>query len=215
MAIERSVFKLPLTFIEPNNMNNITNKTKTILFASMIVALILPFSGMSNAYADHTRNTSTWQTDMTYDINSSLNNVSHPSFTPDADFEDSINVWNSVRTSWFDFTRDDRNGDIDIGSWFMGWHISTLAETTWISTQGTMAFAAIDFNSAKDFRDINVSQGWWSYDFETVAIHEIGHVEGIHDHTKTASSPMKATILVNTVDRTLNSHDRSTIGGMY
>ncbi len=54
-----------------------------------------------------------------------------------------------------------------------------------------------------------------SYDYETVAIHEIGHVAGIHDHTTTSSSPMIASISVNTVDRTLNSHDKATIRGMY
>ena len=97
----------------------------------------------------------------------------------------------------------------------MGWHISTLAETTWLDNGGYMLWAYVDFNSAKDFRDVNVSQGWWSYDYETVAIHEIGHVAGIHDHTATSSSPMIASIPVNTVDRTLNSHDISTIRGMY
>ena len=37
---------------ENNNMKNITNKTKTILFASLIAAMILPFSTMDFADAD-------------------------------------------------------------------------------------------------------------------------------------------------------------------
>lgn len=78
-----------------------------------------------------------------------------------------------------------------------------------------MAYAAVEFNTDKDFRDVNVSQGWWSYDYETVAIHEIGHVAGIHEHTNTTSSPMRGHIGTNVVDRTLNSHDIATIGGMY
>ena len=78
-----------------------------------------------------------------------------------------------------------------------------------------MTYAIIEFNSNKDFRDVNVSQGWWSYDFETTAIHEIGHAAGIHDHTTTSSSPMQEYLASNTVDRTLNSHDRSTIKDMY
>ena len=97
----------------------------------------------------------------------------------------------------------------------MGFHIATLAETTYIAGSGVMYDAYIDFNSAKDFRDVNVSQGWWSYDYETVAVHEIGHVAGIHDHTSTSSSPMQAVLATNTVDRTLNSHDIATIEGMY
>ena len=36
---------------ETNNMKNITNKTKTILFASLIVAMVLPFSTMDFAQA--------------------------------------------------------------------------------------------------------------------------------------------------------------------
>ncbi len=188
---------------------------KTILFTSLIAALIVPFSGIGNAYADHDENTDTWSTDREFDIQSSLWDVSHASFTPDTDFEDAAAVWNAVGTSWWDFTRDDSSNDVEIGAWFMGWHISTLAETSWIDNNGAMLWAALDYNSAKDFRDVNVSQGWWSYDYETVAVHEIGHVAGIHDHTATASSPMQATLAVNTVDRTLNSHDIATIGGMY
>lgn len=186
---------------------------KTILFASLIAAIVIP--GMNNAFADHTEDTDVWSTDREFDIQSSLDNVSHSSFTPATDFEDAADVWNAVSSSEWDFTRDDSSNDVEIGAWFMGWHISTLAETTWYDNGGYMQWAYVDFNSAKDFRDTNVSQGWWSYDYETVAVHEIGHVAGIHGHTTTSSSPMIATISTNTVDRTLSSHDESTIGGMY
>jgi len=37
-------------------MKNITNKTKTILFAGLIAAMILPFSGMTNANAEELSN---------------------------------------------------------------------------------------------------------------------------------------------------------------
>ncbi len=40
-----------------NNMKNITNKTKTILFTSLIAALILPFSGMNYATAEEATET--------------------------------------------------------------------------------------------------------------------------------------------------------------
>ena len=40
-------------------------------------------------------------------------------------------------------------------------------------TSPIMVYAAVEFNADKDFRDVNVSQGWWSYDYETVAIHEV------------------------------------------
>ena len=144
-----------------------------------------------------------------------MNNISHTSFIPVTDFEDAADVWNNVSGNWWDFTREDNNGDIDIKSTSFSWWSTDLAETTAISYNGVMAFAQIDFNSNKDFRDVNVSQGWWSYDFETVAIHEIGHVAGIHEHTTTSSSPMQEDISTNTADRTLNSHDKSTIRGMY
>ena len=161
-----------------------TTKTmKTILFASLITTIILAFS-IGDVFADHP-NTSTWQTDMTFDIHSSLNNISHQSFTPATDFEDAANVWNSVSGSWWDFTRDDSNGDIDIKSKSFSWFSSDLAVTTWYAHGGTMSYAKLEFNSNKDFRDVNVSQGWWSYDYETVSIHEIGHIAGIHGHTST------------------------------
>lgn len=51
MVIERSGFKFSLRFAENNNMKNITKTTKTILFASLIAAMILPFSGMMMAEA--------------------------------------------------------------------------------------------------------------------------------------------------------------------
>ena len=176
--------------------------------------MIIPLT-INNAYADHTSDTSTWQTDMTFDINSSLNGVSHQSFTPATDFEDTADVWNNVSGNWWDFTRNDSNGDIDIGAHSFGWFSDTLAEIRYLATEGTMFYAYVEFNTEIDFRDVNVSQGWWSYDYETVAVHEIGHVAGIHGHTSTSSSPMQAYLDINTVDRTLNSHDKSTIRGMY
>ena len=80
---------------------------------------------------------------------------------------------------------------------------------------GVMAWAKVTFNSNKDFRDVNMSSGWSSYDYETVALHEIGHVAGIRGHSSTSGSIMVSYIGPNTVDRTLNSHDRTTIGDMY
>ena len=74
-------------------MTLVTKKAKTILFASLIAAFVIPLSGINNAFADHD-DLSTWQTDMTFDINSSLNNISHASFTPATDFEDAADVWN-------------------------------------------------------------------------------------------------------------------------
>ena len=95
-----------------------------------------------------------------------------------------------------------------------GFQLHLLKQTN-ATTGNRMDEASISFNTEIDYRDVNVSQGWWSYDFETVAVHEIGHVAGIHEHTTTSSSPMQKYIATNTVDRTLNSHDRSTIRGMY
>ena len=95
------------------------------------------------------------------------------------------------------------------------WLSSDLALATWAAPNGVMAWAQLEFNSNKDFRDATISTGWWSYDFETVAVHEIGHLAGIHEHTETSGSPMVEYIGPNVVDRTLNSHDRATIRGMY
>ena len=40
------------------------NTTKTILFASLITAIIIPLTGINHAYADHENSASTWQTDI-------------------------------------------------------------------------------------------------------------------------------------------------------
>ena len=189
--------------------------SNAILPAPLTVATILSLDATGFAYADHDENTSTWQTDMTFNINPSLDGIAHASFAPAADFEDAADVWNNVSSSWWDFTRDDANGDIDIGAHSFGWLSSDLAKTTWVADSGVMAYATVEFNADKSFSDANVAQGWWSYDYKTAAIHEIGHVAGIHDHTEAAGSPMRAHIMVNAVDRVLSSPDIATIGGMY
>ncbi len=183
----------------------------------MIVTIIVTISGVNTSFADHTGTLPEWTADQTYDVSSSLDDVSHASFTPDADFDDSIDVWNNVSTNWFDLTRNDSTGKIDVGSHSFGWFSTTLAETEmeWLEPSMVMTDADIEFNTEIDFRDVNVSQGWYSYDFESVAVHEIGHASGIYEHTTTSSSPMQEFHSINTVDRTLNSHDISTIGGMY
>lgn len=190
-------------------------KTFSTAMLTVVTALFVISGGLETVFGDHTRNTATWQTDMTFDIHSTLNHISHASFTPATDFEDSADIWNDVSSSWWDFTRDDSDGDIDIKSRGMGWFTSTLAITNAIQSEGTMSWAQVTFNSDKDFRDVLISTGWFSYDYETVAIHEIGHVAGIRHHTSTSGSPMVLYIPANHVDRTLNSHDVSTIGGMY
>ena len=86
-----------------------------------------------------------------------MDGISHVSFTPATDFVDAANVWNSVSSSWWDFTRDDTRGDIDIGARSFGLLSVTLAKTYIIATEDTMTFAIVDFNIWKDFRDINVS----------------------------------------------------------
>ncbi len=197
-------------------MNQTTsNTTRITLLTSLAAVMILSIGAAVVAYADHDANTSTWSTDRTFYIKSSLNGISHASFTPATDFEDAADVWNDVSSSWWDFTRDDTGRDVGIGAKSFGWFSYTLGETRYVVHNGVMLSASVDFNTEIDFRDVNVSQGWWSYDYETVAIHEIGHVAGIHDHTGTGSSPMRSHISTNTVDRTLNSHDTATIGGMY
>ena len=40
-------------------MNNVKNRTKSILFVSLIAVMILSFSGMNNVFAYHTSTTST------------------------------------------------------------------------------------------------------------------------------------------------------------
>ena len=189
--------------------------TLSTVILTVSVALVMASGGTGTVLGDHTDNTATWQTDMTFDIHSTLNHVSHASFTPATDFEDSADVWNNVASSWWDFTRDDSDGDIDIKSRGMGWFTSILAITNAIQSDGTMSWAQVAFNSDKDFRDARTSTGWLSYDYETVAIHEIGHVAGIRHHTSTSGSPMVSYIPANHIDRTLNPHDISTIGGMY
>ena len=67
-----------------------TAAQKMILFSGALV-LVVPM-GMNEVFADHASDISTWSTDRKFDIQSSLNNVSHASFTPDKDFEDSADV---------------------------------------------------------------------------------------------------------------------------
>jgi len=117
---------------------------KVVLFAILTV-LLVPLT--VNAFADHP-NISIWSSDREFDIQSSLTYVSHASFTPDADFEDAANIWNSVDSSWWDITRDDSSDDIKIGSWFMDWHTTTLAKTNYLTHNGAMQWAKVDFNNA-------------------------------------------------------------------
>ena len=189
--------------------------TRSALLAVLAAFVVLSLGAADLAHTDHGANTSTWPTDKTFYVKPSLDDIAHASFAPAADFEDAADVWNGMPSSWWDLTRSDAGGDVDVGAKSFGRFSYTLAETRYVANNGVMYLASIDFNTAIDFRDVSVSQGWWSYDYKTVAIHEIGHMAGIHDHTGTAGSPMRAYLEANAVDRTPSDHDIATIGGMY
>ncbi len=128
---------------------------------------------------------------MTFDPDSSLYHISHFSFTPATELEDAADAWNDVSGSWWEFTRDDDDGNIAISARSFGLFSLILAETITMSSNGVMAYASVEFNTPVDFRDVTISQGWFSYDFESVAVHEIGHVAGIHDHSAASGSVCK------------------------
>ena len=73
--------------------------TKTVLLTSMLAVAVILSVTNQYVFADHNASTSTWQTDMTFDIHSSMYHVSHYSFTPATDFEDAADVWNNVSGS--------------------------------------------------------------------------------------------------------------------
>lgn len=183
--------------------------TLTTLFAITVLTTVIAVNSINLADAAHNWFQPKWATDShDYTCESGLDNLSTSYIDTCDDLQDAADVWNDVVNSDWDLTYDS-NGEIPIDASNLA--TGVLATTT--TTGSPITSASIDFNTDVTFTDSNIATS--GFDYESVAIHEMGHLLHLVHEPFNSSSPMYNEIDEDTVKRTLASHDVDVIRDMY
>lgn len=188
-----------------------TTKTKTLttILAITVLTAVIAFNATNTADAAHNWFKPKWSSaSHTYDCDSTLSNLSTSYIDECDDLQNAADVWNNVSNSDWDLN-ENSSGAIPIGAANLA--TGTLATTTVYGSPITSA--DMDFNTDYTWTDSNIATS--GYDYESVAVHEMGHLLHLGHEPFNSSSPMYATISEDTVKRTLVSHDIDVIRDMY
>jgi len=187
------------------------NNYLTTILAMTVLVTVVGTSQLQPADAVHNWFQPKWATSShTYDCLSSLNNLSTSYINTCDDLQNAADVWNNVVNSDWDLN-ESGSGEIPIGSQNLA--TGTIALTTTWVTGSTVTQNQLDFNTDHTFTDSNIATS--GYDYESIAVHEIGHSLHLNEEYVNSSSPMYYTIGEDTVRRTLAQHDIDVIRDMY
>lgn len=124
--------------------------------------------------------------------------------------------WNAVGTSNWDFTENPTSTSSNINVWTapLGFGVLGLTQHVPCTTCNPYTDADVWFSTQYPYGDISQGDSSVYYDYESIAIHEFGHVPGIGHNTNSASV-MYASIGAGVEKETLHSSDISDIGLLY
>lgn len=185
------------------------NNYLTTILAITALATIVSVSAVNQADAAHNWFQPTWSSGThDYDCEAGLDNLDTNYIDACDNLQDAADVWNDVSNSDWDLT-EDASGEIPIDAE----NLATGVLATATTTGSPITSATIDFNTDYTFTDS--TQDTTDFDYETVAIHEMGHLLHLVHEPFNSSSPMYYAIPEDTVKRTLASHDIDVIRDMY
>lgn len=183
------------------------NKTKTILFGSLMTALIIPLSGM--AFASTYGSWATPDHDF-YCTGSLTNNLYHTgNVSVCGDLTTSANVWNSVSDSEWDFTSGSSSADVPVYACDIG----DLGYFQPVGSGSTITGGWVCISENYEMGDVPAGDTN-SIDYITLVIHEFGHVAGL-SHSMTSGSVMEEGQSTGESLHTLHSSDESDLEGLY
>lgn len=185
----------------------------TILLGITIIASVGIVSSASVSFGWHDFATPKWSSPThTYKCDSSLNSMADSTVNECGDLSTAANEWNRVSSSNWSLTKSS-NGEIDVSAANLG-SGTTLAMMTPTFSWITIVDAKIEFNTQKSFTDVARNSGSDSFDWKTVATHEMGHLLKLN-HNGDTGSPMYPTLDEDVQRRSLTSHDKQAIQGKY
>ncbi|MCH9657446.1 matrixin family metalloprotease [archaeon] len=195
-------------------MTDKTSKNSlTILLGLAIIASVAVTSTITVSYAWHDFLQPTWSgATHTYKCMSSLDTLGDTYVDECGDLDPSSDVWNVVANSNWDLSENASTGEIEISGANLG--TAGIAKMTATVSWGTITDAQIEFNNQEGWTDALFTASSTDYDYESVAIHEMGHLLKLADDSDT-NSPMHGQIDPDVVRRTLTTHDKAAIAGQY
>jgi hypothetical protein len=122
-------------------------------------------------------------------------------------------TWTNVADSNWSLTYNS-SGEIPIKAGFIC-SCTTIAETSrTFDGNGDIDSSEIKLNTNKSFSDTTQTTGAYK-DYETVMLHEMGHLTRLGHEALNGNSPMYATINDDEEKRNLAYHDKAALAGQY
>ena len=190
-----------------------TEKALTTLVAISLIASVIVLSNTTESYAWHDFATPSWgSATHTYKCLSSLDSLADSSVDECDDLQTAADYWNDVANSDWDLT-ENSSGEVEMSGANLGTGTTIARMTPTTNWYGGFIDAKIEFNNQKDFTD-SAQGDEDAFDWQTVAVHEIGHLLKLNHNSETGS-PLYSTLDEDVVRRTLTAHDKSVTAGKY
>ena len=189
-----------------------SKKDITTFFAIAVLSAMILINTVNSVEAAHNWFQPIWASALhTYDCKNSLNNLNSSYIDECDDLQNAADVWNRIVNSDWDLTGS-IGGTIAIGS--ANLDTGTLATTTnTVTNRDVITDSLLNFNTDYTWTDSNIATS--RYDYESVAIHEFGHMLQLQHEPFNTNSPMYGSLTEDTVKRTLVQHDIDVIRDMY
>lgn len=183
-------------------------KTAIILTTSitLLITFMIPVTYMTPAHASHGTLKTFQSGDIQYRCHSNLQDINYERIIPCKEFGKAASTW-SAAISNLDITNASTNAEITV---FSGsFNDKTQAEAVPYTNSKYADHATIQFSTKYGWGDNTYIWHIFRYDFQTVSLHELGHVLGL-DHD--ANSPlMKNSIGFTDTQRTIPVHDKNAV----
>jgi len=185
----------------------------TILLGITIIASVGIVSSANISFAAHDWYTPSWNTPThTFQCLSSLYTLGDLTVSECTDFGLATDYWDDVTDSDWNLYYSS-SGEVELSGANLGTG-STIALTTLTNNWGTITDAKIEFNNQKSFTDASVTS-LSSYDWQSVSVHETGHLLNLGEEWLNTDSPMYWDLGYDEVRRALEPHDIAAIQGKY
>jgi len=194
----------------------VNNKSKVILLG-ILATLVVSFTSIDTVFAWHDFGQSTWATpNNAFLCNSNLSSLTTQYVNPCQDAITQAAVWNAVPDSEWRLTfTSGTTAPIHLSAGQLT-NTMYIGESMPLLLNGRIVGGDIMFSTSRGFTDATQPNSNTAYyDFKSVALHELGHLQWVGHEIFDGQSVMASGLEPNTVKRTLSTHDKEVLATRY
>lgn len=195
------------------------NKIKIALFAMFTVTLGISALGTNSVFGWHDFNQKTWATsNNAFLCKENLTTITHELVSPCSKAQEAATTWNNVQGS--DWTLTYTNGNsapIHLMGTQASKNVYVGESVPYIDTKTKkIVYADVKFDLDYSFTDVSKRNSNVNYyDFESIALHEFGHLQWLSHSRFNSDSIMQDNLAPNTIRDTPEKHDIDVLKARY